>query len=144
MVIDENAYELLKSDYSKLLIERDKILDELTLANAQNSKTENNYHEYQEMTARDIASKIKQVESLQKQTSEMTAQLSIMAGQIKSAIEEKNATAGQLEALKVKFEVESEFIRALKSEVEDLTRRLSNNLKGYKRKELIKAFFGIY
>lgn len=93
---------------------------------------------------KEIQSKITHIETLQKSNSELTAQISVMSGQVQSAIDEKKIAVDDLELLQKAFDDMSDVLDETKDDLDIANAKLSKKLQGYSRWQLFKALFGFY
>lgn len=127
-----------------LEVQVDHLQDELIAVTGERDRLLSDYKAYQDRTTKEIATKIEQIESLQKTNAELTAQLAVMSEQVKVAIAERKIAVEALQPLKEQNTVLMDKVTMLQAEVDRLNAKLKKNLRGYKKGELIRAYFGIY
>lgn len=122
----------------------DELTDEIIEMRKSRDKWKSDYKELSEKYAKECGDKIKQIESLQSTNAELTSQLALAGQQVKTALEEKKIAVEALQPLKDDNKILTDKNTALQKEVDRLNAKLAKNLKGYKKGELIRAYFGIY
>lgn len=127
-----------------LEIQVDHLQDEVIAVKAERDKLLSDYKSYQDRTVKQLAEKQEQIESLQKTNAELTAQIGLLGNQVKVAIEERKKAVEEVELLTEENRILSELVTSLTEEVSGLNEKLKKNLKGYRKRELLKAFFGKY
>lgn len=128
----------------KLEKEIDSLSDQLIEEKQQYTKLNTNYEEYKENTTKELASKKEQIESIQKTNSELSLQITVMSGQVKVALEEKDKALAVVQPLTDANKKLSEDKEELKKKINTLNAQLVKNLQGYGKWTRFKSIFGFY
>lgn len=150
----EDKYDLKSYEWYSKYWTGDELIRDSIKTHAEFEKLESKYKDLQKTNKNnegiiasqvsEIKSKIQHIENLQSSNSELTAQISVMSGQVESAISEKKIAQKSLQRLTDLYnELVDKQVISLK-EIENLETRLTKNLQGYSKWVRFKSLFGFY
>ena len=121
-----------------------KLTDDYISLKAKFDSLTQSFEKYKKDTVDEIKSLTKQRDDVAQANADLTAQIGVMAGQVETAIEERDKLKAEIAPLKSENQILSGENKKLKDDNDELNAKLNKGLKGYTKRELIRAFFGFY
>lgn len=120
------------------------LLDEHILLKNKYDKTVNDLEAFQNKYAEDLKNMTEQRDNAQKASAEMTAQMTVMGNQVKTALSERDSAKAEVADLETVNNALKLSAVDLNDKITSLEDQLANGLKAYPKSQLFWASLGFY